>query len=98
MICDQAVSPVRLLGEVMYFFAVESCGLCTPCRVGTWRAQEILERMIAGEGHKGDVAALRAIADNLRLTSFCGLGQSASVPIYSALSHFADEFHSCEHG
>jgi NADH-quinone oxidoreductase subunit F len=98
MICDQAVSPVRLLSEVMYFFAVESCGLCTPCRVGTWRAQEILDRMVAGEGRMGDVAQLRALADNLQITSFCGLGQSASVPINSALAHFADEFNSCEHG
>ncbi len=98
MICDQAVSPVRMLSEVMYFFAVESCGLCTPCRVGTWRAQEILERMVAGDGRMGDVAELRALADNLQMTSFCGLGQSASVPIYSALSHFADEFHSYERG
>ncbi len=98
MICDQTANPIRLLGEVLYFFSVESCGLCTPCRVGTWRAQEILERMVAGEGRKGNVAELRALADNLRLTSFCGLGQSASVPIYSALAHFENEFLSCEHG
>ena len=46
----------------------------------------------------GDVAELRALADNLQMTSFCGLGQSASIPMYSALAHFADEFHSYERG
>ncbi len=54
--------------------------------------------MAEGNGQPGDVADLRALADNLLLASFCGLGQSVSVPINSALAHFADEFHSCERG
>jgi NADH:ubiquinone oxidoreductase subunit F (NADH-binding)/NADH:ubiquinone oxidoreductase subunit E len=97
LVCDQTVPPISLLAELVHFFAVESCGKCTPCRLGTWRLQEILDRMVAGNGRPGDVADLRALADNLLLSSFCGLGQSVSVPVYSALAHFAEEFHSYEH-
>ena len=98
LICDQTFSPVRLLRELLHFFVVESCGKCTPCRVGTWRVQEILNRMIAGNGCPGDVDEIKALADNLLLASFCGLGQSAYTPIHSALTNFAKEFHSFELG
>ena len=98
LICDQSDHPIRVLSELLHFFAFESCGKCTPCRVGTWRAQEILNRMVAGDGRPGDVDELKALSDNLLLASFCGLGQSVSVPLNSALAHFADEFHSYEHG
>ena len=98
LVCDQTVTPINLLSELVDFFAVESCGKCTPCRVGTWRAQAILDRMVEGNGRPGDVADLRALADNLLLSSFCGLGQSVSVPVHSALAHFADEFHFYERG
>jgi NADH:ubiquinone oxidoreductase subunit F (NADH-binding)/NADH:ubiquinone oxidoreductase subunit E len=98
LICDQTVSPITLLSGLMHFFAVESCGKCTPCRVGTWRAHEILTRMVEGNGHPGDISDLRALTDNLMLASFCGLGQSVSIPVNSALAHFADEFHLFERG
>jgi NADH:ubiquinone oxidoreductase subunit F (NADH-binding) len=98
LVCDQADSPVRLLGELLHFFALESCGKCTPCRVGTWRAHEILNRMNTGAGREGDVAELQALSDNLLLASFCGLGQSVSVPLNSALAHFAGQFHSLVQG
>jgi len=96
LICDQTFTPVDLLRELLHFFVLESCGKCTPCRAGTWRAHEILNRMVAGTGQPGDVEELGALADNLLLASFCGLGQSVSIPIKSALANFADEFHSYE--
>ena len=96
LICDQTFTPVSLLRELLHFFAVESCGKCTPCRAGTWRAQEILNGMVAGNGQPGDVAELSALAENLLLSSFCGLGQSVSIPIKSALANFADQFRSYE--
>jgi NADH:ubiquinone oxidoreductase subunit F (NADH-binding) len=98
LICDQTVAPIALLAELMHFFAFESCGKCTPCRTGTWRAGEILERMVAGNGRPGNVAELRALAENLVLASFCGLGQSASIPINTALARFTDEFQLFERG
>jgi NADH:ubiquinone oxidoreductase subunit F (NADH-binding)/NADH:ubiquinone oxidoreductase subunit E len=96
LVCDQTFTTAGLLRELLYFFMLESCGKCTPCRTGTWRAHEILNRMVAGSGQPGDVEELEALADNLLLASFCGLGQSVSIPIKSALANFADEFHAYE--
>lgn len=92
LICDQSVSPVAFLRELLHFFAAESCGKCIPCRAGTWRALEILTRMGQGEGQEGDVAELQALATNLQAASFCALGQSVPIPINSALKHFEAEF------
>lgn len=92
LVCDQTVNPVVLLREVMFFFEAESCGKCTPCRIGTSRARQILDRIIAGKAGPEDVASLAALADLLQETSFCGLGQSAAMPVKSALGHFQDVF------
>jgi NADH:ubiquinone oxidoreductase subunit F (NADH-binding)/NADH:ubiquinone oxidoreductase subunit E len=96
LVCDQSVSPVAFLRELLKFFAVESCGKCAPCRVGTWRALEILTRLSAGNGVPGDVDELKALSENMLLASFCGLGQSVPIPINSALSHFEAEFAKAE--
>jgi len=92
LICDQSVSPVALLRELLHFFSSESCGKCTPCRVGTWRAFEILKGMAGNDGKTGTVAELRSISDQLLASSFCGLGQSVSIPINSALKNFGEAF------
>jgi NADH:ubiquinone oxidoreductase subunit F (NADH-binding) len=92
LICDQRVSPVALLRELLHFFAAESCGKCTPCRVGTYRSYEILSRMSANEGRPGDVDELFALADVMFDSSFCGLGQSVPIPMRSALTHFRQVF------
>ncbi len=92
LICDQSISPVAMLRELLHFFAVESCGKCTPCRVGTWRSLEILDCITAGKGQKGDVDELKALADLMQVSSFCGLGQSVGIPMKSALALFEAEF------
>ena len=92
LICDQTVSPVALLRELLHFFEVESCGKCTPCRVGTRQAREVLDRLVAREGTQEDIRKLDQLAETLEKTSFCGLGQSAAWPIKSALVHFGDAF------
>ena len=97
LVCDRSVSPVAFLRELLHFFAVESCGKCTPCRVGTWRAYEILVRMAAGSGQEGDVRELQALANNMLLASFCGLGQSVPIPMNSAMKQFAEAFQKAEH-
>jgi NADH:ubiquinone oxidoreductase subunit F (NADH-binding)/NADH:ubiquinone oxidoreductase subunit E len=96
LICDQRVSPVAFLRELLHFFAAESCGKCTPCRVGTYRAHEILSQMAAGEGKSGDVDELYALAEVMFDSSFCGLGQSVPIPMRSALSQFAQAFRDAE--
>ncbi|MBN2116544.1 MAG: NADH-quinone oxidoreductase subunit NuoF [Anaerolineales bacterium] len=92
LVCDQNVSPVAFLRELLHFFAAESCGKCTPCRVGTWRALEILNRMAEGKGMKDDTEELATLADLLHDSSFCGLGQAVPIPMRSALAHFGAEF------
>jgi NADH:ubiquinone oxidoreductase subunit F (NADH-binding)/NADH:ubiquinone oxidoreductase subunit E len=96
LVCDQTVSVVAFLRELLHFFAMESCGKCTPCRVGTYRAHEILSRMVVGEGKAGNVDELNALADVMFDSSFCGLGQSVPTPIRSALSQFTQAFKDAE--
>ncbi|NOH02535.1 MAG: NADH-quinone oxidoreductase subunit NuoF [Chloroflexi bacterium] len=92
LVCDQSVSVVAMLRELLHFFAAESCGKCTPCRVGTWRSLEILNRMAEGKGQPGDVDELKSLADLMQDSSFCGLGQSVGIPMKSAMEHFGSEF------
>jgi NADH:ubiquinone oxidoreductase subunit F (NADH-binding) len=92
LICDQNVSPIAILRELLHFFAAESCGKCTPCRVGTWRSLEILNRMTEGQGWKGDTEELKTLAVLMQESSFCGLGQSVGIPMMSVLKHFGGEF------
>jgi NADH:ubiquinone oxidoreductase subunit F (NADH-binding)/NADH:ubiquinone oxidoreductase subunit E len=92
LICDKRVSPVAFLGEILHFFRVESCGKCTPCRVGTYRAYQILNRMTTGKGMPGDVDELYALADVMSDSSFCGLGQSVPIPMRSAMNQFNEDF------
>ncbi|MFH2104031.1 MAG: NADH-ubiquinone oxidoreductase-F iron-sulfur binding region domain-containing protein, partial [Chloroflexota bacterium] len=92
LICDQSVSPIAFLRELLHFFTAESCGKCMPCRVGTWRSLDILERLASGEGRQGDTEELKTLAELMQDTSFCGLGQSVPIPMNSVLTHFGAEF------
>lgn len=92
LVCDEQVSPVSLLRELMHFFAAESCGKCTPCREGTRRSYDLLVRLAEGDGQSGDLDELAALASVMQTASFCGLGQSVYLPVTSALRHFEDEF------
>jgi NADH:ubiquinone oxidoreductase subunit F (NADH-binding)/NADH:ubiquinone oxidoreductase subunit E len=92
LVCDQTVSPVAFLRELLHFFAAESCGKCTPCRVGTWRSLKILNRMAEGEGIQGDTEELKTLAGLMQDSSFCGLGQAVPIPMRSVLTHFEADF------
>ena len=96
LICDQRVSPVAFLRELLHFFANESCGKCTPCRVGTYRAHEILAQMASAQGKPGDMDELSALAEVMFDSSFCGLGQSVPTAIRSALNQFPQVFRDAE--
>jgi NADH-quinone oxidoreductase subunit F/NAD(P)H dehydrogenase (quinone)/NADP-reducing hydrogenase subunit HndC len=76
----------------MDFIQDESCGKCTPCREGTRRQLEILTRICEGKGEPGDLRTLEDLAAVITDASLCGLGQTASNPILSALRHFREEF------
>jgi NAD-dependent dihydropyrimidine dehydrogenase PreA subunit len=70
----------------------ESCGKCTPCRIGTKRMLKILQRITAGQGKEGDLDLLEELAQYIRATSLCGLGMTAPNPVLSTLRYFRDEY------
>ena len=74
------------------FICEESCGKCTPCRIGTTRMLEILEKISDGKGEEKDLEELETLANYIKKSSLCGLGQSAPNPVLSTLSKFRDEY------
>ncbi len=94
LICDEDTDIVDLAYVLMRFFKNESCGKCTPCRVGTAQMLEALDRLRQGMARRADLERLEEIATYIKVSSFCGLGQAAPVPILTALQYFREEFES----
>ena len=92
IIMDDTKCMVSLAKFYLEFTVSESCGKCTPCRVGTKRMLEILEKICAGEGEKEDLTKLEKLALSIQKSSVCGLGQSAPNPILSTLRYFREEY------
>jgi NADH:ubiquinone oxidoreductase subunit F (NADH-binding)/(2Fe-2S) ferredoxin/NAD-dependent dihydropyrimidine dehydrogenase PreA subunit len=92
VVVDETTCIVDFARFFMAFCARESCGKCTPCREGTTRMLEILTRICDGEGTMADLDRLERLAKNVKVSSLCGLGQSAPNPVLSALTHFREEF------
>jgi formate dehydrogenase iron-sulfur subunit len=76
----------------MEFCAIESCGKCTPCRIGSTRGVEVIDKLMAGTDHGKDVALLRDLCDTLLNGSLCALGGMTPYPVLSALNHFPEDF------
>ena len=76
----------------MDFVQDESCGHCLPCRVGTKRILEILQRIVAGKGKDGDIEELTELSEIIKDTAMCGLGQTAPNPVLTTLKYFLDEY------
>ena len=91
LICDDDTCVVDLAKVLLNFFRKESCGKCTPCRIGTERAHQILTNLSEGTGKLSDLDDLLVLADGLNQLSNCGLGQTAAVPIRDILKHFRAE-------
>ncbi|GIK39875.1 MAG: NADH dehydrogenase [Chloroflexota bacterium] len=91
LICDEDICVVDLARVLLNFFAEESCGKCTPCRVGGQRARQILTNLSEGVGKFSDLDDLEKLAANLFQLSNCGLGQTAGVPIRDILRYFRAE-------
>ena len=92
IVMDDTKCMVCLAKFYLQFTVSESCGKCTPCRIGTKRMLEILERLCSGEGEEYDIYRLEKLAVNIQKSSICGLGQSAPNPVISTLKYFRDEF------
>lgn len=91
LICDEGNCVVDLAKTLINFFRSESCGKCTPCRIGTQRSYEILDRISKGMGTLADLDELQRLGENMEQLSNCGLGQTASVPVRDILRHFRAE-------
>ena len=92
IVMDDTKCMVCLAKFYLQFTVSESCGKCTPCRIGTKRMLEILEKLCNGEGNEYDIYRLEKLAVNIKKASICGLGQSAPNPVISTLKYFREEF------
>jgi NADH-quinone oxidoreductase subunit F len=92
IVMDEDKCMVDVARFFMDFCADESCGKCTPCRVGTRKMLEVLTRICDGRGKSGDIETLERWADIMKNTALCGLGQTAANPVLSTLRYFRDEY------
>jgi NADH:ubiquinone oxidoreductase subunit F (NADH-binding)/(2Fe-2S) ferredoxin/Pyruvate/2-oxoacid:ferredoxin oxidoreductase delta subunit len=92
IILDEDTCMVDIARYFMDFTQDESCGKCTPCRIGTRRLLEILERICAGKGEDGDIERLEHLCEEIQTASLCGLGQGAPNPVVSTLQRFRSEY------
>ena len=92
VVMDSNTCMVEVARFFMNFTQNESCGKCVPCREGTKRMLEILERIVAGEGRDGDIELLLELADTISSTALCGLGKSAPSPVVSTIKNFREEY------
>ena len=92
IVMDEDNCMVDIARFFLEFTCDESCGKCTPCRVGTRRMLEILNRIVEGKGKEGDIEKLEELAKNIKATALCGLGQTAPNPVLSTLKFFRHEY------
>ena len=89
---DENTCMVEVARFFMSFTQRESCGKCVPCREGTKRMLEILEKIVAGNGEMSDLDELEELAKMVQSMALCGLGKSAPLPVLSTLRNFRDEY------
>ncbi|MGD8844063.1 MAG: NADH-quinone oxidoreductase subunit NuoF [Desulfobacteraceae bacterium] len=92
IVMDDRTCMVDMARFFMEFIQEESCGKCTPCREGTRRLLQLLEKICEGRGEKGDIETMEALSDVIKETALCGLGQTGPNPVLSTLRYFRDEF------
>ena len=92
VVMDEDTCMVETARFFMHFTQNESCGKCVPCREGTKRMLEILDRIIANEGTMEDLDLLEELSKTITETALCGLGQSACKPVQSTLRHFREDY------
>ena len=89
---DTSVDMAAQARFAMVFCAVESCGKCTPCRLGSTRGVETIDKIIAGENPVGNLALIEDLCDTMKLGSLCALGGFTPYPVLSAIQHFPEDF------
>jgi formate dehydrogenase iron-sulfur subunit len=89
---DDTVDMSKMARYAMEFCAIESCGKCTPCRIGSIRGVEVVDRLVEGKNRKKDEALLRDLCDTMTSASLCAMGGLTPLPVLSALDHFPEDF------
>lgn len=89
---DEDTCMVDIAKFFLTFTVDESCGKCSPCRIGTMRMKEILDKITSGKGTLEDIDKLEELAEYIKQNSLCGLGQTAPNPVLATLRFFRDEY------
>ena len=92
VVFDDTVDMARQARFALAFCAVESCGKCTPCRIGSTRGVETVDKIIAGDERQQNIELLRDLCEVLTDGSLCALGGLTPLPVLSALDHFGEDF------
>ncbi|HKD22126.1 MAG TPA: NADH-ubiquinone oxidoreductase-F iron-sulfur binding region domain-containing protein [Rhizomicrobium sp.] len=92
VVFDDTVDMARQAAFAMEFCALESCGKCTPCRIGSVRGVEVIRRIVEGKDRAANEALLRDLCETLKFGSLCALGGFTPYPVLSALNHFPEDF------
>ncbi|HEY0267622.1 MAG TPA: NADH-quinone oxidoreductase subunit NuoF [Methyloradius sp.] len=89
---DDTVDMAKMARYAFEFCAIESCGKCTPCRIGSTRGVEVIDKIIAGKDHAKNIALVRDLSDTMLHGSLCALGGMTPYPVLSAINHFPEDF------
>ncbi|MGB7816231.1 MAG: NADH-quinone oxidoreductase subunit NuoF [Methylotenera sp.] len=89
---DDTVDMAKMARYAFEFCATESCGKCTPCRIGSTRGAEVIDKIITGKDHSKNIQLVRDLSDTMLNGSLCALGGMTPYPVLSALNHFAEDF------
>ncbi len=92
LVLDETRDIVDVVTRISKFFEHESCGKCNPCREGTFRCREIMEKLNSGKGSEKDMDNILLLAKVMQKAALCGLGQAAPIPIESTIKHFRHEY------
>jgi formate dehydrogenase iron-sulfur subunit len=92
VVFDDTVDMAMMARFAMEFCAIESCGKCTPCRIGSMRGVETIDRIIEGKDRRANIALVEDLCQTMKFGSLCALGGFVPYPVLSALQHFREDF------
>ena len=92
VVFDDTVDMAQMARFAMEFCAIESCGKCTPCRIGSARGMELMDKIVAGDDREANLVVLEDLCDTMKFGSLCALGGFTPYPVMSALTHFPEDF------
>jgi formate dehydrogenase iron-sulfur subunit len=92
VVFDDTVDMAHMARYAMEFCAIESCGKCTPCRIGSTRGVEVIDRIIGGVERERNLSLLEDLCETMLQGSLCGLGGMTPFPVQSILKHFREDF------